>query len=319
MKIGRLVLVSVLTILGCSSVMEHIKGGLHGLNSPEFRDTTHMVAVGNAVQAKTLLAQMPPTLKSQAQWHYLKARNLLAVGRADQAVAHLRIAMQRAGHVPAVLNDLAAALIMTGKPEQAIPLLKQINSSYFRKEFLNNLAAALLESGRLGEALNRFRMLTVSNPGDPVAWYNLSIANLRAKQYNKAISCMRRAVTLTPDDRDILTGLAMACANAGNTTCADLNYNKAISIYPTDWKLFDNYGAFLAEHGRDVQAQHNFQHALQLNPHCAACLYNMGRLNEKWGKNVRAIAYYQRFLDMKPDDPWAGLIRRHIEKMKKIH
>jgi len=317
MKAGRLILLLGLMVFGCSSAIQHINGGVGGLNSQAFWNTTHMVAMGNTIQAKTLLAQMPPNLKSRAEWHYLKARNLLSRGKVVLAIQHLRIAMQRAGNIPAIQNDLAAALIMAGKPADAIPLLQQIRVAGFKDQVANNLAAAFLGAGKTGEALNRFSVLTASNPNDPFAWYNLSIADFEAGQVNNAVSSMKKAQTFAPDNRDILTGLAMECAAEGDAGCADLTYNKAISLYPTDWKILNNYGTFLANQGRDRLAQQEFLQAVHLNPKCASCLYNLGRLNEKWGKTGHAIAYYRQFLDIAPKDSMAGKLRQHIKTLGK--
>ncbi len=302
--------------LGCS-VIQHVPGGLRGINDQHFGEVTHMVAVGNTVQARALLAGMPPVLKSQAQWHYLKARNLLAQHRPKDAIPHLRIALQRAGNVPAIMNDLAAALVMTGQPGEAISWLQQIHVNSFKRQVANNMAAAMLMSGRTGEALNRFSMLTQSRPDDAVAWYNLSLAYLAAGRATKAVSSMQRAVLLKPDDRDILLGLAMACEAENNNACADLNYNKVVSLYYTDWKAHNDYGVFLARQGRFSQAKQHLMQAIQLNPKCGACLYNMGRMSEKSGHIKVAIAYYNRFLTVSPHSPLSSRLRRHMQTLKR--
>jgi Flp pilus assembly protein TadD len=302
----------LLMFLATACASSGVPGGLKGLKDGDFENATRMVVMSNTVQAKTLLAAMPPQLKTDARWHYLKARNLLNQGDSRAAIPHLKTAIQRAGRVPALLNDLAAALILAGRAMEAVHILENLKIKPFQREVENNLAVALLMSGRTGEAINRLRLLVDERPRDPMGWYNLGMAMDKAGNLDKAISSLKQATVFAPDNRDILVGLAMVCERAGDQTCSDMNYNRATALYPTDWQIRVDYGVFLARRGFSDRARSQFIEASRLNPNCAACMFDLGLLEDRLGHRNQAKNYYNRFLQLAPDDPAAASVRKAI-------
>ena len=98
--------------------------------------------------------------------------SLLLVGQADQAAAEARSRLPEFGEHPLwgnqIRSRLGLALLRTGRPEQALPLLEDgVRTMPDDAMVHRNLAAALMAMGRRGRALTEFQQAVGLDPGNP--------------------------------------------------------------------------------------------------------------------------------------------------------
>jgi predicted O-linked N-acetylglucosamine transferase (SPINDLY family) len=113
----------------------------------------------------------------------------------------------------------------TGKLAQAEAVYRQVLE--LQPDFpdaLNNLGAALQLSGRVDEAIAAYRQALTHQPDSPDFHYNLGMALRRKDQTEEAIDAFSQAIAHRPDWPD-------ACLNLGYLLQADGRVAEAIAVY----------------------------------------------------------------------------------------
>jgi Flp pilus assembly protein TadD len=152
---------------------------------------------GDHAASADLFARVTELSPGDADAHYNLGTSLLALGRPEEAVAHLRRAMTLA-------------------PQHA--------------KALNNLGSALRALRRLDEAEEIARRATEVAPELPTAWNNLGIVHADQGRPADAVVCFRRAVTIKPDFADAWFNLGKALQSRGRREEALAQFRHAIEL-----------------------------------------------------------------------------------------
>jgi protein O-GlcNAc transferase len=135
--------------------------------------------------------------------------DLLAQGKADDAVAYLEQAYRLdAGNVAACIN-LGGAYVMCGRHKEAIPILETArNVEPGNSMIWINLGAAYLGNPILATAEQQTRAIAAFetalqiDPAAPSVHYNLGLIFVDRGDTDLAIAAFRQAVQVNPYDRD---------------------------------------------------------------------------------------------------------------------
>lgn len=133
------------------------------------RDDPHS-ALASSAQALTLDG-------SSVAAQHLKGRALLALNRADEAIATLTAAHEAAPQNGYVANTLGYALLLHGEAEEAIPFLEVARDRIPQIDYVhNNLGVAYERVGRREDAIAEYRLAV--NAGDKSGKASASLARL---------------------------------------------------------------------------------------------------------------------------------------------
>lgn len=255
--------------------------------------------------ARTVLERRP-----HARAHHWVGRELIAAGRRDEGIAHLREAIHgdpRARYSLALVlfedgklddaieqfeafvreqpmllevldarNTIGRALVMQGKlsaaAEQFRLVLKMVPSNVPAHAFL---ADVLLKQEQFTDAVPHYREYLKSHPTDEVALGNLGIALAGGDQLDEAIAVFRRTADLRPQDHMAQRNLANALLSKRDFDGAVLHAQRALALKADDPVVRDLLGLALVGQGKLDEAIDQFQYALRLDSTYAEARENL--------------------------------------------
>ena len=131
-----------------------------------------------------------------------RALELRGHGRAEEAAAAMRDALDALPDDAATLHAAGAALARSGAHGEAIELLQRAADLAPEDPYLqHNLGAALGGRGRIDDAIACYSRALELRPHYALAWKNLAVALQRQARLEEAIDAYRRAIALDPSQR----------------------------------------------------------------------------------------------------------------------
>jgi tetratricopeptide (TPR) repeat protein len=229
------------------------------------------------------------------------AEELLAAGRRDEAVAHLREAIRdnpRAhftygrvlfedGHLRDAREQLEAFVGQRPLAIEAVEARFMIGRSLFSEGRLGDatgqfqqvvqmqpsffdaylgLAEVFAAQERYGDAVTQYVAYFARGGASPGVWTHLGIALARAGRPDEAIQTFQRAIERDPRAPDPHRNLAAMLMERGDVAAAVLHAERAVMLSPGDAASRDLLGVALATQGRMDEAAHQFREALRLDP-----------------------------------------------------
>ena len=232
--------------------------------------------------------------------HQLLGSELAAVGRNDEAVAHLR---EAAPAFPMARYYLGEVLLRTGHPGEAIAalesflpeappasrrnthlLLAQAYGAMNQPARANDqlkavvaiapddgavhalLADALSSGQAFAEAIPHYQAFLKSNPRNTNALTGLGVAFVATGKPADAVAAFRSAVDVDPRNSRFRQNLARGLLETGKPDDALAEAQQAVTLGSMDPASFEVLGLALARLGRVADARLSFQRALQLDP-----------------------------------------------------
>jgi tetratricopeptide (TPR) repeat protein len=196
-----------------------------------------------------------------------RARMLLELGRADEALAEVRRVLATHPNDPESLEiaglchlrrrDLPAALETLGKAIAAAPDVP--HPHYLYGFALREAGRAREAEGPLGEALRR-------SPDEPVYLRALSELASELGRHTEALELAQRATEVAPERSANFVTLGFVSSAAGDKGRAREAYERAVSLDPADSAAWNNLGCLDLEAGKPLLAKARFREALRLDP-----------------------------------------------------
>jgi tetratricopeptide (TPR) repeat protein len=180
---------------------------------------------------------------------------LATVGRADEATASYRKAVESEPDYADGYTNLGIALARAGKLDEALfNLRRAAQLSPWDAKVHSNLGAALAQSGQNGEAMDECRKALQMAPNDSEAHANLAIALAKERHFDEAIAHFVSALALDPANAEIHANLAGALIEAGRPADAIPHFEKALAAHPDSAEMHYYLGRLLATGGRFDEA-----------------------------------------------------------------
>ena len=124
-----------------------------------------------------------------------------------------------------------------------------------------NFAQELLQSGKIKEALPFLEALTVAEPNDAIALYNLGIAYSELGRYEDAVMRLKKAVQFDPNYVNAWVGIGVAYVRLNRKNNAKEALKKAVSLDPGNGFAHRNLGALLSMDSEHQKALPHFREA----------------------------------------------------------
>jgi tetratricopeptide (TPR) repeat protein len=233
---------------------------------------------GKNEEARRTLAALAASGKATAQAHHYLGVALLKLGRMQEGIGELELAVRQDPGDNEALYTLASAYIRNKQLDQARQL---IDSRIGRME----TAEAHLIAGS----------------------YHLAAYN-----YNLALDELRRAQQLNPALVEMETSLGRAYAIIGNQEMATRLFEAQVERNPSDVDALKLLGWLYAESHRASDAREVLNRALRIRPEDADVLFELGRLSRESGDLTQAAELLERVVAAKPDHTKAHVLLAQI-------
>ncbi len=160
---------------------------------------------------------------------------LLTAGRTDEALVHLRAAVEARPDHAAARNNLGTALRAAGRVEQAaaeFTAATRADASYLPAHY--NLATMLMASGRPAEAIPHLRRVVRANAADATALNDLGSALAMTGRMREAAAAFEQSLRHRPDNAHAHYNLGLIAARGGRMADAEVHFLRAHEIDPSD-------------------------------------------------------------------------------------
>jgi Flp pilus assembly protein TadD len=225
-----------------------------------------------------------------AAWRAASPRARLA-GALALAAALLVVGLPLVAEAPMRAEarfNLGRALSDAGRAEEAIAEYRRALELDPRHAAAhNNLGVRLSAAGRRAEAAREFEAAIAADPGLASAHANLGGELAARGEAAAALASFARAVELDPLEASHRFNLGTALAAAGRSDEAQLQLEEAVRLDPREPRAWNNLGIVLASEGRLGEAIGSFEAALRLRPGYSEAAANLARARELLGARGR--------------------------------
>jgi len=186
-------------------------------------------------------------------------------------------------------NNLALAYDRIGRYDEAIEELKvalRLNPYYI--EAHNNLAVAYYKMGMHYEAEKKLQEALRLNPEYAEAHNNLGNIYGSMGKYEEGIEELQKALRINPDYAVAHNNLGNIYTHQKRNQDALKEFQAALNLTPDYAPAHNNLGNFYSESGMHEQALKEFQEALRLNPEFPEAYFGLGSVYFCLGSYERA-------------------------------
>ena len=162
-------------------------------------------------------------------------------------------------------------------------------------EYLNDSGIALTEANRPFEAIPLFRKALIIEPGNPLLWLNLGIAQQKTGEYKEALECFEQAVLIDDGMAESWGAMGLIYFEMEAFNSAEECYRTALERDPNSPKVWNNLGVLYFSERSYEDARRCFEEALSLMPMYYDALYNL-RDTCRELSDYRAAAEFERIL-----------------------
>lgn len=265
-------------------------------------------------------ANLPSAVTSflSAESSYLKASNLIAEGKTDEAIEQYKLAVAADPQYADALADYGAALTIKGDWKNAADLYGRAVAIHPKDElFRLNHARCLDKVGDTAGSVKELEAAYRINPKDLSVLFALSSKSLANGEAENAARYVEQAVDLYPNRADLRERLSYNLLKCGDVEQAAAQAKEAVKLDPKSVSARTNLGSVLLVQGYVVPAADAYKEAVKLAPNDANARWLLSKAMEKSGDREGAIAELNYFLRVcSPSDPRGQQARDRLEVLK---
>jgi tetratricopeptide (TPR) repeat protein len=242
--------------------------------------------------------QAPSEIDRTLQW----ATGAVNQGRGEDAERLAREVLARIPQHPTALHLLGCALLLRGRPTEAIVPLEKAARARQDPAIETQLAIALRQTGRVDDALARATRAIKRRPAHAEAFHELGFHLFTLQRIDEAIATIEHGLELLPRSAELwvlLGGIHQAQRERAKAKAA---FAHALTIVADHGDAHYGLGNVLIDDGEFAPAAQHMQRALAANPtdvqaklKLAVCLLELGRGDDALGYLRAAVRSDQRF------------------------
>jgi len=265
------------------------------------------------------VANLPASFLS-AEGSYLKASNLIAEGKTEDAIEQYKLAVVADPKYADALADYGAALTMKDDWKGAADLYKRAiavrpNDELFRVNYARVLDKLGEKDASLQELTNAYRL----NPRDVSVLKTLSSKSLAAGQGELAVRYLEEAVDLYPSKSELRDRLSQVLLKNGDIDQAVAQAKEAVRLDPKSAAARTTLGSILLIQGYVGPAVQSYGEAQKLAPMDENIMWLRSRALEKSGDRAGAMKELERFLSTcSPADPRGVKAVEHLKELRAL-
>lgn len=219
-------------------------------------------------------------------------------------------AAQTAPQNATIALELGKALVADGKDEQAIPHLRralELDSGSIEASY--QLALALQRSNEVQQAIALLKKVVAAEPNNAEAMTNLGMALSQAQQAKDAVPVLQRSISLAPESVTAHQNLAAAYVQLSQFGDAVVELHQALKLAPDAPQLHYDLGLALKMQDDVAGAIPELETAQRLDPSGAEAPYLLGVLYMQTGRYEDAAREMNISMELRPEngDGWATL------------
>lgn len=165
----------------------------------------------------------------------------------------------------------------------------------------NNLGAALLEKGKPDEAVLHLKEALRIEHGSRAALYNLGMALSDQGKFDEAVLHYNDVLKINPKDAVVHNNLADVLSAHGKLDEAVFHYNEALKIDPDYSGAHGGFGSLLINQNKFKEAMFHLTEAIRINPDYAEAYNNIGVVFSRLNKFKEASTFFSKAIQVKPD------------------
>jgi tetratricopeptide (TPR) repeat protein len=213
------------------------------------------------------------------------------------------------------LNNLGAALIDKGKPDEALLYFAEaLRINPQKTDARNNLANMLFLQGKPDEAVFHYNEILKFNPQKTDVRNNLANVLSAQGKLDEAVLHYKEAIKINPEYVDAHYNLAYVLSFQGKLDEAVLHYKEVIKINPEYVKAHYHLGKILINQGKMKQAMFHFAETIRISPDYAEGYNQIGLILIGQGKYNEAEVFFSKAVQIRPNYTEA---RKNIALLKK--
>jgi tetratricopeptide (TPR) repeat protein len=240
------------------------------------------------------------------------ARAQVAHWKDSVSVFSRAIAVTDRNHV--AHGNLGLALSAMGRTDEAIAHLKRSVEIMPDSEIsLNVLGGLFITQRRFQEAEIELSKALSIKPDFGPAHFNLGLTLAELGRTREAIEHYKRALAIDPDSFKAHSSLGSALAKDGRPDEAMSHFARAIEINPVDSHTHNNLGIVLADQGKLEDALRHFSEGIRNAPGDPVIRFNAGVILQRLGRTTDALAEFETVLKLNPQHAGA---RQRIEEIR---
>jgi tetratricopeptide (TPR) repeat protein len=230
---------------------------------------------------------------------------LMAAGRAEEALAHYGAALELRPGAPEIQTNLGAALLQLGRPAEAVPLLEAaVRGNPQMAEAHNSLGLALAGSGRLAEAEQAYESALRLRRGFPSALFNLANVLAETGRRTEALVRLEDAARAGADPGTrfaVQLRLAELLTESGRLAEGVGHLEAALKMRPADPGVRTVLAGRLFQLDRVTEAAGHYEILCRQQSGAPEPHNNLGSALLQLGRLEDAILRYDEALRLRPD------------------
>lgn len=137
----------------------------------------------------------------------------------------------------------------------------------------------------------------------------LAMTAQRRGNHSKAIDCFRRVLATWPGDDELHVGLGISLFEQGASEDAITHFRRACELAPASASAWFNLGEALGRHAQSHDAVTALRHALELDPSHVSARLSLARIQASLGHVGEAVKGYREVVRRDPGNAegWFGL------------
>jgi arylsulfatase A-like enzyme/Flp pilus assembly protein TadD len=216
--------------------------------------------------------------------------------------------------------NLALAQARQLKFDQAIATLRLGLEKIPGSELLlSRLGYTYLVTGRMSDALATMKQVLDINPGNIEALTATAVMLDNQGSKEEAQSFFEKALAVEPENKFLRLSYASNLSSSGKLKEAIAVYIKIIEDYPRDTAAYQALGIAYGQSGDFDQAIAAFKESTYINPTQAA-YFNLALAYRQKGEFAEAVRYFERYLENPKDEPEkkVKMARSELERLRSL-
>jgi Flp pilus assembly protein TadD len=232
---------------------------------------------------------------------------LVAAGRAEEAVRHYRAALEQRPGAAEIQANLGAAYLHLDRAGEAVPVLEAAVRTLPRlAEAHNSLGLAYAKLGAVGAAERSYREAIRLQPGFPAALFNLA-SLLAAQQRAAEAIALLEAAQRGPGDatvrNQVQRKLVEVLVVTGQHQAVVAPAEAVLRTAPADAHIRQALAGAYFQLGRFAEAAAHYAELLRQQPAAGATHQNLASAYLQLGRHDEAVRHYLEALRLSPSAP----------------